>query len=265
MSYIPQIAQKPSSNPQIRLGIIGASHTGKTTFASTFPNPIYADFDGNLSAFSGRSDILVLPFTDVEWCKSLVGRAPDDIKNIPHFAFKKWLTSGDAMKLEPDQTLVLDSWTSLQDAFDQQMVLNPPKTATGALDPYEPWALKIDYSQSVMVTLKQLRCNVIVIFHEQDQKDQNGCIVGKIEPLMQGKFVKKLGLYFTDFFRCVTRSKYKKGPDGKDVHEGTIYEVQTGSSTDINLGSRTVPSGLPTYMKPEYATFASYFPQNKKV
>ena len=43
----PYITTTPAI-PQIRMGLIGAPGTGKTTFALTFPNPLVIDYDGKL-------------------------------------------------------------------------------------------------------------------------------------------------------------------------------------------------------------------------
>lgn len=233
---------------QIRLALMGQSKTGKTWSALTFPNPVVIDLDNNLSAHTHRTDVQVLPFWDTSWIKKWY----KGIEKYPAApAILQWLTT-EALKLENDQTLFLDSWTTLQDAFDADYEQHPLTTKTGAKDDFGIWSMKIDYSKEICTLFKSLKCHVVVALHEQDTKDATGQYVGKIEPLMQGKFQKMLGLYFTDFFRCITKEKKEDKTDVKKV-TGTEYLWQTASSNDCNLGGRFK---LPMFCEAHYKVLA---------
>ena len=128
-------------------------------------------------------------FTEPDFCKSLV--KPTGPRSNRRDAFKKWLQI-EAIKLQPEQTLVVDSWTRLQDAFDEQKELEPVTTKTGEIVVFDFWACKQDYAKEILNTLSDLRCHIVVTFHEVELTDETGKILnGRVIPLMQGKFCQK--------------------------------------------------------------------------
>jgi len=253
--HIPTNAQKMSSldTYQIRLALQGASGTGKTYSALTFPNPIVIDIDNNLTAHTHRTDVHRLPFKDTDWLKTWFKPSFAKIEYPIRDAVLEWIT-GEGRKLEKDQTLILDSWTTLQDNFDLQQDLEKVYTKTMEVDAYDFWDKKIEYSRKVVDTLGTLKCHVVVTFHEQDVRDAAGQLIGKVEPLMQGKFQKKLGLYFTDWFRCIADNKV----DPKDIKKilGTTWWWQTASTKEVNLKSRLA---FPLLIEPNFTSLAGYF------
>jgi len=206
--YIPPnaINMKDVKTPRLMIGIVGASATGKTTSALTFPNPIVLDMDGGLTAHTGK-DIISIPFYEDNFCKSILkAQSVQGVVN-KRDCIKKWLTE-EANKLTRDQTLILDSWSALQSAFDRVTELQPAMTKFGQVDEFAFWARKIEYSRDIMDILQGLTCNVIVLFHEQKTRDEKtGELLDKIAPLMQGKFVSQLSRYFSDFFRALVIPK----------------------------------------------------------
>lgn len=254
--YKPSHAQTMSEldTYQIRLALQGATGTGKTYSALTFPNPVVIDIDQNLTAHKHRTDVIVLPFNDKEWLSKWFKPKKNYAYPIRD-AVIEWIKT-EGMKLEKDQTLFLDSWTEYQDNFDMQIKLEPTLTSSGGVDAYAPWQTKIEYSRELLTLLKSLKCHVVVSYHEQDTKDANGQRVGKIEPLMSGKFQKKLGLYFTDWFRtCATGIV---DPTDKKKIVGCKYEWQTKSDSEVNLKSRL---DLPMFIEPSFSSLKKYFEQ----
>jgi len=260
--YIPTKSQnlKEIDFVQIRLGLLGESGTGKTFSALTFPNPVVADFDGGLVAHQGR-DIIAIPFHEHDWVKDAPRGKITHPNGGPNRrdAFLEWLKT-EAVKLEKDQTLVLDSWTTLQDAFDAQTDLEPAVNNDGKIDSYVFWERKIDFSKQVMTSLKGLKCHVVVTFHESKVRDpKTGQLMDKIAPLMQGKFVASLMLHFTDFFRCHAKDKIKldanKKPvldelTGKQVVEDTIFLWQCKSDSSVNCKTRM--HDAPMFLEPHF-------------
>lgn len=240
---------------QIRLALQGASGTGKTYSALTFPNPVVANFDHNLNAHVGK-DITVIPFTDDAYVDSLIPKRTFPIGHAKSIAnrrdaFMKWLKT-EATKLEAGQTLIIDSWTTLQDSFDKQTDLEPVTTAKGNIDEYAFWARKMDWSRDVLDSLKFLKCHVVVTFHEQYLTDENGKILlNKVAPMMQGKFVNKLGLYFTDWFRCINLIPGDEHPLTKQKVTEKTYLWQTNGGAGSNLKTR-MPSNTPLFLNAHY-------------
>ena len=200
---------------------MGISGSGKTTAALTFPNPIKAEFD-NIIVPSQLLTTPIIPFYSKEFCETLGSKNTRD-------AFTKWLKL-DAPKLESDQTLIIDSWTRLQDYFDQQTELEPVYSSTGKEDEFAFWGRKLDWSRDIMINLQSLKCHIVVTFHEQVERDpKTGALLSKIMPLMQGKFVNKIGSYFTEFYRSVT----VKNDKGNMQH---MWQVR--KDNDVNVKSR---------------------------
>lgn len=231
---------------QIRCVLQGGSNTGKTTGGLTFPNLVVADIDNNLVGHQHRKDIQVLPFRNTEWVKSWFKTAT---KYPIRDAYKFWLQN-EGMKLEPGQTLFTDSWSTLQDNFDRQQELEPKMTTTGGEDAYYFWKKKIEYAEEICNLYQELRCHVVVSMHEQGTYDHLGKLMGKVEPLMAGKFGKKMGLYFTDWFRCVVKSK--KDAAGKPTDESE-YFWQTKGDDMVDLKTRM--RGCAKFVEPTFASF----------
>src|SRR6266576_287714 len=240
---------------QIRLGLCGEPATGKTTSALTFPNVIVADFDGDLTRFSGEN-IIFIPFYDEEWVcnfgfKPTKPRATANRRD----AFLKFLEE-DVLKMSNEQTLLLDSWTALQNAFDLQQDTDPPKvTKEGKTDDYYFWQKKIEYCEKIVVRLKACKCHVVVTFHEDKVRDKNtGQLLDKIAPLMQGKFVAQLKSHFTDFFHMICEEE--KNKDGIVTKCSYWWQVASNNRVDIKTRLK-FPEGT-FKIEPHFKIFEQY-------
>jgi len=184
--------------PQIRLGIQGYGNTGKTWSALTFPNPIVLNLDRGLGAHIGRADVHELKFYDPIWVKEFVD--PNFKKEDLKYAIITWL-SKQGPKLMPNQTLIVDGNTSLQNAYHSWFEFNKMKFLTdkGVIDGFAEYKLKKQYYGEVMELLKSLPCHVVFICHETEASI--GKLSGKLRPLLTGQFADELSIHFTDFFR----------------------------------------------------------------
>ena len=256
--HIPQnsVNLKNVTYPQIRLGLQGPPASGKTTSALTFPNPVVADLDNGLTKYSG-SDIISIPFYDYDWiCNYDSKYKPFKPGAQPNRrdAFLRFLRE-DALKLTNEQTLIIDSWTSLQTFFDQQQELEPKITKTGQIDDYDFWARKIEYSEKVMVYLCSLKCHVIVTFHESSVRDlKSGFLLEKVAPLMSGKFLAQIKKWFTDFFRMVNEEE--KDKTGKVTKCNYFWQIMS----DNNFDAKTRLTFEPGVFKvePHFKIFEQY-------
>lgn len=263
-----------TEQPTIRLGLQGPPCSGKTWSAVTFPKPIIADFDGGTTALRGR-DVDVVPFYNQEYVIKTfkVAVKKFDIEGIPttvvnrRDAFRKWLDS-DATKLGPERTLIVDSWTSLMNAFDLATEAEPAYTDKGVIDSYAFWRRKIMWSTDVIEQLKGLSCNVVVNFHEIQARDKaTGILLDKVQPLMEGKFVAELKVHFTDFYRMHAISKVKL--DGKPAEvngaalavDGWYWQVKSDAAFDAKC---RVPSVKDKFVPAGYKFFADSYATPKK-
>jgi len=263
MPYTPPFAQNMQDKKigQIRLGIQGESGSFKTGAALTFPNPTVYDYDNGLRAYAGQ-DITVIPFHDYDFMCALNNgkykpRRPKTQPNRRDALL--WVLETEGYKMTEDQTLILDSWTTIQDAFGAEEDVEPATTKKGEIDEFAYWQHKIEYSEKIMSWLAALKCHVVVSFHEIKLRSPiTGQLMDKIGPLMQGKFVAKLQLYFTDFFRAIAVGKTRKRADGTMETIGTEFFWQVRSDDTFTAKTRLLlPEGL-MRVEPHYKIFQQY-------
>jgi hypothetical protein len=204
--YIPPGCFTMKDSPvdqQIRLGIQGYGNTGKTYAGLTFPNVVALDLDRGMGAHVGRTDVIQVPIYDLGYCKTIIPSAtPADTKDV----LMMWLEKH-ARKMSPNQTLLMDGNTGIQNAYHRWFENNKSLFLTkgGEVDGFAEWKVKRQYYSEIMELLKTLRCHVVFICHEIDQKDKNGVAgptySGKVRPLLTGAFGDELSTHFTDWFR----------------------------------------------------------------
>lgn len=271
--FIPEsaVSIKDQVFQQIRLLLQGYGGTGKTYSALTFPNVIVANIDRGLTAHLGKDipefKLYEPAFVDAR-SKRVFATAPPNRRD----AFLH-LMRNDFPKLQQDQTLLEDSWTSLQNAFDQQTSLEPSFSTTGKEDKYVFWKRKMDFSLEVVEGNKSLNCHVIVTCHEQADRNDDGNLNGKLKPLMQGQFADQLLGHFTDVFRQLAISKptdvskvnlsdygCKTVADFQALMNSfttnTMYLWQTQSDSVVNC--KTALVGAPKFIKADFDTYNKY-------
>lgn len=210
--YLPPNIQKSSALTEQRILLQGRPGCGKTTFAASFPNPVFIDLDHKLPG-----DVPNFPFWDDNWCKSLT-KVPGAHKRDIIIA---WLRS-ELPKFESNQTVIFDSWTKFQDFLN---VALQAETA-GDKETFKFYRLKNQYSQLICDLLSQAKCRVIVTAHETEALDESKQ-GAKIYPLQEGKFGNQLAGYFTDYYRIVN-APTKRDANGAPVKNGAMNQKETG-------------------------------------
>lgn len=178
-------------------GIQGAPNSGKTHAALSFPNPLVLDFDKKL-----RPGVPCVPFWKPEFVDTLAPRKNPGLPNRRD-ALIKYLNTL-AGKLPANFTIIVDSWTRLQDAFDQSAYIAPQAEYTakdGAVDGFKIFRHKMDWSTQVLLALMSLPHTVVITFHEQVDRDEDGMPNGKTKPLMTGQFADKIAGYCSTMVR----------------------------------------------------------------
>jgi len=263
--YIPPDSQNlnalpPNTKPQTRILLQGAPSAGKTHLAATFPNPIFLDFDNKMSAHVGKN-IVRVPFYDTDFVANKL-KCSNGPKRQPNRkdALKYWLADH-GPKLAPEQTLIVDSWTKVQDAYDYQHseVDKFISKKDGEEDGWMFYRIKIKYSTDICNALMAVPCNfVIVICHEHKQYDPKGHrLIDKIKPLQEGAFISKFSSYFTDTWRLSVYDKldaegkpvYRKDANGKETKEKEVeryIQVRSSGEVDLNCSLKpTIPMFIP--------------------
>lgn len=202
--YTPPMCDTLDKLPeqQCRVGIQGAPKTGKTFSALTFPNPIVANLDRGLKAYVGRSDIIEIPFWNPTFCDKIHPRngllTPPNRKD----ALITWMRN-EGVKLTVDQTFVLDGITEVELAHDLQYSLAPRTSpSTGKVNQYGLYDSKNEYFSELFECLKAMKCNVIVLGHETEDRGDSGELNSLVRPMVNGQFKDKIAGKCTDWFRC---------------------------------------------------------------
>lgn len=278
--YIPPNCQPLShdtSKQQIRLGIQGFPGTGKDwsvlgTPDKTqigFPNPIVLNLDRGLGAHSGCDWIYEIPF----W--KIYKRLEQKDKMI------EWLDK-EGTKLSENQTLIIDSLSSLEQIYHMWFKANELQLAIGSNGQYNnfiEWQMKEKWFNEIHVMLKSFRCDIVLLCHEAERADkptapgQPGLYTGKIRPVLSGKFGDLIIREYTDWFRQHSGAKTKEPKDETlanfrmtkqeffymcDSFVGeTIFWWQTKGSDlfDAKASSLINP---PTFIPATYESFRKY-------
>ena len=232
-----------ASTNVIRMGIVGAPGTGKTVSAATFPNPVFLNFDNSLFhlkslPFIDVSNIREIPFHDLTFPYRVMG-IPAYKGQVPDYktALPRWLQT-EGVKLQSEHTLVIDSWTRVQDYFSFTQEVDPEN----GNNHFHFWGEMLDWSTKLMSFLTSLKCNVVVIFHESAERDKKtGELLSKMQPVQQGKFITKIGGYFPYFFRQTVKVD--------DKGERTfLWQTKADKAFD----PKNANNALAQYVKAEY-------------
>jgi hypothetical protein len=157
----------------IRAIIFGRAGTGKTRGAMTFPNPVIMNFDNNLP--KGTPGI---PCWNEEFLKKF--------KPMP-------MTIADmyrqiSSQLAPDQTLIIDSLTSVERKFDTWEKTNPIYTKrTMEPDGFSMFRRRLDFWNEIFELWRQSKHNLVVLMHQINEKNDKGEETQNVKPLLSGK------------------------------------------------------------------------------
>lgn len=286
--YIPPncyTLDRAEANLQIRLGLQGPPGIGKTYNGCSFPNTCVISYDRGLGAHFGRKDIVEIPFWDDAYIDKLCPRKTPlyvefgtGVKKTRPFnrkeALLKWLYDF-GPKFTANQTLMLDGSTGIQAAFHSEYWTDPAIDKDGKLKPYEEFKRKLSYFTEIMMCIKALKCHVIYICHECDDRNDEGEKNGRIRPLMSGAFKDELISHFTDWFRCHAFDKPTTEAGKLSLQKATncskedleywisesksetIYLWQT-ESDNLAICKTSTLVGNPKYVLADYKTFERY-------
>lgn len=176
--------------------LVGAPSSGKTTACMTFPNPRFINLDNKLPAGA-----IAIPFHDPAFCDKYAPRAMTSLPPNRRDAVINWLLQH-VHQLSPDTTLILDSFSSLSDAFHLQAEkvedIGTSKAGNKAL--LKIFGAKLAYLEPVFSLLKLAPCRVVVTAHTMPDYDAEGNATGGVKPFCTGSFSDKIAGYATDTF-----------------------------------------------------------------
>ena len=240
--HIPAYIKKSTDeNPQIRLLLVGPAKWGKTFSAATFPNPVFLDFDNGLTNPELRAkNIPHIPFYDSAFVKEHL-KEPDPTRRAE--ALANFLRN-EGMKMTVDQTLVIDSLSTLCDALTDGLDKRTPVGKTGEKDGFWFWKQWSEWLRGFCTLLTSLKCNVVVIAHEQELRDsETGRLLGYKWLLKGQDFSPRLSQFFTDVFRQVREAK----ESGGKIIEEYKWQVKPSptvsyTATRMNVDTLYIPA-----------------------
>jgi hypothetical protein len=217
---------KPATNQSNLYGLQGAPNSGKTTGAASFPNPLFLDFDKKLPP-----GVPCVEFWNHDYVQSICKNA---IRANTRDALKIWLR---AMKsqLTADQTLVIDSFSRVSDAFDFMAEADPTPylSKKGEIDGFEVFRQKLLYFKTIFELLGTLPCRVVVTFHEQIERNEAGVPTGKLRPLVTGQFSDQAAGFFSNFYRCNCKEVAGKLVYTWQIRSNNLFNAVRGPEYDF--------------------------------
>ena len=207
--------------PKLRALVTGLSKHGKTTFASTWPKPIFLDIDRGMSTLRGQ-DFDYEDFAEVE-------------SNKVYEAVIKFL---DQIKTDTKyETIVLDTFNRLD--YFLNLMIKP----IGIKFEYGEWFIKQQKNMELCQKLMSINLinnkNVVVLVHAGLDKDEN---TGRLAlmPLLQGSIQKNIDGYFDEnyFIEKIVKGKVREftiALENRDL-------IKAGSRFMEFTGELTIPA-----------------------
>lgn len=253
----------------IQACIIAKAKTGKTWGAGTWPRPNFIDFDGGMASIGQASwrarygNRSVEYQTFIENTRNSLGivtkhNAFDDACKY----FDEWMKPG---KQDQFDTWVVDSVTALTlAALNKSIILLGTKALsvtsqtlerglkTGAIYPViQDWGAERSLVEQFMRMVKDSGKHVLMLCHEQEQKDGDGKLIG-LEPLMTGKSKEVIPAMFDELWYLRAERKgaelvryLQTQPDGLrkcgtriGVPDGTPYEYEAVIKSLLPIGGK---------------------------
>lgn len=267
--YIPKDAVV-STAPHEIIALIGEPGSGKTTSALTFPNPIFGNIENKLPP-----GVTQIPMWSADWCENVMKiprryKVGANSRPNKRDAIKKWLAEN-FQHFAPEQTFILDNWTFLQLAFDEETNLEddnlPVNPKTGNRDGFWFWKQKLRWSSEVIGYLKSMPCRVVVTFHETRERDDDGNLTSKIRPCQDGSFKDQLLGHFTDVWRqlkdpVVTERDDKGNMKSKKIMPGFWWQLigdeVVNCNTNPGLGQKLRAKGI-KYVPADYSEIVKIY------
>lgn len=233
--------------------LVGPPGAGKTTASLTAPKPILVlDMDNKLHKMVNAQKLLESKEV-VQWkpgASLFKGKLASFVKSATNpqakFAQQRaggYLELAEIVDLLEEQectlegtkfaTVVLDSYTSTEEHLKRLLM-----SANGVATISQPlWGTVLTNYENLNASLLGLKANVIMICHEQPNKDE---LTGKIvyAPLISGQMKNKIGKDFEEVYYLE-----KKVQSGSATYEMlTIGDSMKACRTSRELGARVEPN-----------------------
>lgn len=222
----------------LRLLLQGPSGSGKSCVLGQFPKVRIIDLDRNfksaadyLRANNKADSIRGIDFADEDDKGGKVALSAPG--GSPQFArVSKLIADADA---DPEcETIGLDSGTIFVNILIAETLAKQGKSEMTKRE----WGTFGTYGQHVLMNLMASRKHVVITIHEKLEKDVNGNVVLPYKVTWPGAIGERLGMFFTNVWRCTTKSIW----DGKQ----NISKHLIQTKPDSNFALKNTLVGLPT-------------------
>lgn len=235
-------------NKPKRVLLYGASGSGKTYLAGTFPSPVFIDLDDGMTTLMA-SDIEYYtvdtkPTLDKDAITILGAKsAAKDNGYLKTIALLEHFLN----TLDSSSTLVLDSLSIFTDyALEHTLSLANQKTPR-----IQDWGAAQKLIESTISAFRDAKCHIVVIAHEEFTKDEESGVISWL-PMTIGKLRSKLPLYFDEVY-------HNYAERGKGTNKGEmIYGIETSPTRRTTAKSRCNLVG-----NIEFPKFSTLYKQEK--
>jgi len=233
--------------------LMGPPLSGKTVFASQFPQPFFIDLEDGLHSVKAmrKSQGLNFDFDVIS-----ITEQPTDDPDFVSLCGKSFATANAWVKVKKlcevlcrkmpqDSTVVLDNMSRAY----EMLVTHIQRTTNRAKLQIQDWGTFVDEMSDLVNMFKyQAKCNVILIGHEQYDKDEaSGEILRSF--LMPTKAKHRIPSIATELWRLYA---VPRGPKNKRT---VVRILQTSPDFLTAVGSRSL---IPDIEDPTYAKVKPY-------
>lgn len=191
---------------RLRMLIVGSPGSGKTHFASTFPNALFACSGGDLTTLSHRGSV---PYVNINTLKDLY---------LLKQALDRPIEERTELFGRKIDTLVIDTVDELQRLLLWERVRNEGRTDTVAGD----WGWIAERFHSIFQGLKQVDIHLVILARTKDVQYEESHTV--LQPALGGAFSEAIHKY-------VDVSSYLQARPDIDKYVDDLSVSQFGTST----------------------------------
>jgi AAA domain len=218
----------------IKALVMGPPKTGKTHFAATFPNPLFADIQGDAGLMTiAHKD---LPYVDIESTSALktllMVLGDDTMRGM----------AADKLGVDTIDTLVLDTVDALQEMAKREILASSKRTQMEQKD----WGQLLEQLQNILRAAVALDMHVVLTCHTKTTQDDEQRIY--TAPGLQGAIAEQIAGY-VGFSMMTQKTREIDRATGQAF---TSYTLKTeGDERNPHLGNRSA-GRLKGVIEPEF-------------
>jgi hypothetical protein len=183
---LPSAKDVSVNSEYLKVMSAGASGTGKSIFASTFPTPGFIfDFGKEIISYRGKDfDYEQYDLTAQGWAKF-----EKDFIEV-----KKAVIEGKY------KTVIVDNLSAMTDlCMEKALQLDPKRSATGGPLWQVHYSMVKNLMEGRLRQMLNLNCNLVFIAHLDTIKDEDGAVIG-VEPSLTGSLSNDVPSYFDEVY-----------------------------------------------------------------